>query len=89
MGRVATGAALGLYRHMLVDEGALLVDVALVANCVPARQTPQLPHSRRPMRVVAVHALHQTFIDSVVIGFGKICLRGGMASVTQLRLALD
>ena len=40
VGRMATGAALSLHRHMLVDERTLLIDVALVANGVAARQAP-------------------------------------------------
>src|ERR1035438_1249255 len=32
MGRMATGAALGFHRHMLVNERTLLIDVALVAD---------------------------------------------------------
>src|SRR5208337_386010 len=85
----ASRAALGLHRHMLVNEGSLLVGVALVANGIPARQGPQLPHGRRAMRVMAVHALHQTLVDPVVKRFGKIGLSRGMASVAQLGLALD
>ncbi len=89
VGRVATGAALGLHRHMFVDKGTLLIDMALVANGVAAREAPQLPDSSRTMRVVAVHALHQTLVDTVVIWFGEICLGRGVASVTQLGLFLD
>jgi len=40
VGRMATGAALGLNRHMLVDERTLLIDVALVADEIAARQGP-------------------------------------------------
>ena len=89
VGRVATAAALGLYRHMLVDERSLLVDMALVADGVAAGQGAQLPHRRRPVRVVAVIALHQTLVDAVVEGFGKICLGRRMAAVAQLGLLLD
>jgi len=38
---------------------------------------------------MAVHTLHQTFVDAVVIRFGKVCLSGDVASVTQLGLLLD
>ena len=41
------------------------------------------------MRIVAVHTLHQTLIDAVVIGFGKVRLGGDVAAVTQLGLLLD
>ena len=87
--RVATGAALCLHRHVLVDERSLLIDVALVANGVSARQGSHLPHCRRPVRVVAVVALHQALVDPVVIRFGEIRLGRSVASVTQLRLLLD
>ena len=89
VGRVATAAALCLHRHMLVNERPLLVDVALEADRVPARQGPHLPHSRRPVHVMAVVALHQTFVDAVVKGFGEIRFGRSMASVAQLRLLLD
>ena len=74
---------------MLVDERPLLVDMALVANGIAAGQSPHLPHGRGPVRVMAVIALHQTLVDPVVIGFGKICLGRSMASVAQLGLVLD
>ncbi len=89
MGRMATAAALGLHRHVLVDKRTLLIDMALVANGIAARQGPKLPHRCRTVRVVAVVALHQPFVDAVVIGFGEICLGRGMTSVTQLGLVLD
>jgi hypothetical protein len=38
---------------------------------------------------MAITALDQTFVDPVVIGFGKICLGRNMASVAQLGLVLD
>ena len=40
VGRMATGTALSLHRHMFVDERTLLIDMALVANGVTARQAP-------------------------------------------------
>src|SRR5208282_3098122 len=89
VGCVTSAAAFGLHRHMLVDEGSLLIDVALVADEIAAGQRPQLKDSSGPMRVVAVVALHQTLVDPVVIGFGKICLGRGVACVAQLGLALD
>ena len=88
VGSVATGAALGLHRHMFVDEGSLLIDVALVADEIPARQSPQLTNGRGPVRVMAVTALHQALVDSVVKGLGKVSLGRGMASVAQLGLVL-
>ncbi len=74
VGRVATGASLGLYRHMLVNERALFIDVAFVANGIAAGETSQLLYGRRPVRVMAVGALHQAFIHTMVKGFGKVGL---------------
>jgi len=38
------------------------------------------------MDVVAVTALDQAFVYSMVIGLGEISLRGGMTSITELGL---
>src|SRR5580700_8087467 len=89
MGRMATDTTLGLDRHMLVDERTLLIDVALVANGVTTRQTPQLAYGSCSMWIVAVRTLHQSLVNAVVIGLREICLGRSVASVTQLRLALD
>src|SRR5580692_8403266 len=62
VGRMATCTALSLHRYMFVDKRTLLIDVALVANGVAARQTLQLPYGCCTMRVVAVHALHQALV---------------------------
>ena len=83
-GRVATDAALGLDRHVLIDERALLVDVALVADGIAVGQGPELPGDRRPMRVMAVVALQQALVHAVVIGFGEVRFgrRCGSRSIT-------
>ena len=82
VGRVTTTTAFGFYRNMLVSEGTLLVDMAPVANGIPAGQCPQLAHDRCPMRVMAIIALDETFVDPVVIGFGEISFSRSVASVT-------
>src|SRR5208282_734039 len=86
---MATAAAFGLHRHMLVDERSLLIGMALVANRIAARQSPQLPYGGCPMRVMAVTALNYSLIDAVVIRLGEIRFRRGMAAVAELRRALD
>ena len=88
MRRMATAAALGFHRCMFVDKRPLLVDMALRANRIPARDVLQLPYGSRSMRVMAVGALHQTLVHPVVKGFSKVRLGRGVASVTQLGLAL-
>ena len=69
---VATRTTLGLHRHVLVYERSLFVDMAFVADGVAARQRPRLPQNPRSIRVVAVIALHQSLIDAMMIGLGKI-----------------
>ena len=84
VGRVASGAALGLHRHMLVHERPLLVGMALVANGIAARQGSRLPHARRPVDVMAVVALDQALVYAMVKGLGKVALRVLVAAVTQV-----
>ncbi len=88
MGRVATAAAFSFHRYMLEYKRPLLVDVALRASRIPARQSLHLSHCPGPMRIMAVAALYQALVNPVVVGFGEIRLGRSMASVAQLRLAL-
>ena len=87
--RMATGAALSLYRDVLVNKRSLLVGVALVADGIPARQRRTCRRDPGPVRVVAVIALNQPLVDPVMKRFGKVRLGRGVASVAQLRLVLD
>ena len=88
VGRVATAAAIGFYRNMLVDIRALLFGVALEANGVAAGEGLQLAHGSGAVRVMAITALDETLLDAVVIRLGKIRLLRRMAAVTEVRLAL-
>lgn len=81
MGRVATNTALGLDRHVLIDEWPLLVDMALVADGIAIRHGSELAGDRRAMRVVAVVALQQSLVHAVVIGFGEVCFGRSVAAV--------
>jgi hypothetical protein len=85
---MATGAAFSLYRHVLIDEGSALIGVALVADKIPIRQLAYLPQPRRPVDVVAITALDQSFIHAMMKGPGKIRFRGGMAAVAKFGLVL-
>ena len=89
VGRVATGAALGLDGHVLVDERPLFVDMALEADGVSAGERADLAHGRGSVRIMAVIALHQALIHAVVKRFGKIRFGRGMTAVAQLGLGLD
>lgn len=83
--RMTTAAALGLHRHMFVNERTCLVRMALGADGIPGGQGPYLPQSRRSVDVMAVTALDKPFIDSMVIGLSEVSLRGCVTSVTELR----
>ena len=85
---VAAGTALGLHRDMLVNEGPLLISMALVANEVPARKRPDLTHGACPVDAVAVAALDQPLLYAMMKWLGKVRLRRGVAAVTQLGLVL-
>ena len=86
---VATGTAFGFYRDVFIDEGTLLIGVALIANEIAARQAANLPHDSGAMRIVAVAASDQSFVNAVMIRLGEVCFGGNMAAVAQLGLLLD
>lgn len=69
---MATHAAFRLHRHVLVDEGSLLVGVALVANRVPAGSGTHLAQRRSAMRVMAVAAGDEPLIHPMVVRAGKL-----------------
>jgi hypothetical protein len=81
--RVATATAFRLHRHMLIHKRSLFIGMALDTNCVPARQGSHLAESRRAVDIVAVAALNEAFVYSVVIRLRKVGLRGGMTSVAK------
>ena len=86
VGRVASGAAFGLHRHMLINERPLLVGMALVANGISTRQSSCLPHGRCPMKVVAVVAADQTLVYAMVKRLGKVAFRVLVAPETEVRV---
>ena len=86
MRRVTTAAALGFYWHVLIHKRTRLVRMAFGADGIPAGQGPYLPESRRSVHVVAITALDKPFVDSMVVGFGEVSLRGCVASVAEIGL---
>jgi len=86
VGRVTTAAALSLHRYMFVNERALFVGVALDTNRIPAGHSPHLPEGGSAMDVMAVAALDQAFVYSMVIGLREVGLRGCMTSVAEAGL---
>ena len=89
MGCVATHASLGFHRHVLVDEGSLLVGVALVANGVASGSSAHLAQRRCAMHVVAIAAGEQTLVHTMAVGTGKVGAGRGMAAIAKFGLGLD
>lgn len=87
--RVATHAPFGLYRHVLVDERALLLGVALVADGIASGSGPHLAQGRGAMHAVTITAGDEPLVYAMVIGTGKLGAGRGMASVTKFGLGLD
>lgn len=86
MGRVATTAAFGFDRHVLIYKWSPGIGVALGADGVSARQGFHLAQGCGAMRVMAVSAVNQAFIYTVMVRLGKIGLRRSVAAVALFRL---
>ena len=86
VGRVTTGAALGLHRYVLINERALLVGVAFDTNRVSAGQGSHLADGGGAVDVMAVAALDKSFLDSMVIRLREVCLLCCMTSVAEVGL---
>jgi len=84
VGRVANDAAL-YQRLVMVDERPLLVGMAVEADGVPGRVGPQLLRPERAMRAVAVVALQQPFIYTMVKRACELRSHILVAAVAQLR----
>src|SRR5438309_4757034 len=89
MRRVTTGAAFGFHRHVFIDERPLFVGMAFEANLVSIGKCPDLAKGGRAMGIVAVAALHQAFVDAVVIGLAKVSLGSRVTAVAQSGLCLN
>lgn len=84
---VATGAAFGLHRNVLVDEWALFVGVTLHTNNITVRHRPNLPHGRRAVRIMVIATLNETLVDPVVIRLREISSCRLVTSVAKARLS--
>ncbi len=84
MWRVANLAALD-FGFVLVHEGALFIGVALVANFVLTGHRAQLMPLEAAMRIVAVIALHQSFIYTMVKRAHELCPHIQVAAVAESR----
>ncbi len=83
---VTTAAALSFHRYMLIDERALLVGVAFDTNRIPAGHGPHLAEGGGAVHVVAVAALDQAFVYSMVIRLCEVGLGSCMTSVAEVGL---
>ena len=73
---------------VLVDEGPLLFGVALIANLVVTVGSTELMRQKSSMRIVAVGALQQSFVDAMVKWPGELSADIQMARVTEFRRRL-
>src|SRR5690242_20326562 len=85
---VARRASFYLHGFMLVHEGSRLVRVALEAHQVLRPCRPQLSRLEPAMLVMAVGALHQSFVHSMMEGPVELLLLIQVATVTKCRLLL-
>jgi hypothetical protein len=83
---VTSNAAFCLYSNVLEDERTACLCMTLCANHILVSRRPQLIVAERPVRVVAVGALHQSFIYFVVKGLAEGGFVVRMAAETKLRL---
>jgi hypothetical protein len=71
---------------MLINERALLVGMTLDANRVTGRHGPDLAEGSCTVDVVAVAALNETFVYTMVVRLREVGLGGHMASVAKFGL---
>ena len=86
VGQMAGLAPIDFDRLMLEDEGALLVNVALEADCVLRGGCAHLLGLHSAVHVVAIAALDEAFVHPVVERHIELSLLLKMASVAELRL---
>ena len=84
--QVAGLAAVGLHGLMFEDERALLVGMALEADCVLGGGSADLFGPFGAVHVVAIAALHEAFIHAMMEGHFKLSFLLEMAGVAELGL---
>ena len=84
--RVATGAAVGFDRHVLVDIGTLLIGMTLEAGGIARGEFAHLAHRSGSVHVVAVSTLDQFVVDAVAIRPAEFGALRGVACVAEFRL---
>ena len=86
--RMAGHATLDLDGFVLVDERTLLVGMALKADQVLRTCGAQLTGQEAAVWIVAIAALHQSFVHAVMKSASELLLGLQVAAVTKLRLLL-
>lgn len=85
---MARNTAFNFHRLVLENEWTLLVGVALETDQILRCRGAQLASLKTPVRIVAVAALHHSFVHSVMEGAGELLLGLQMAAVAEARLLL-
>lgn len=86
MRSVAGNAAFRLDHRMLVHKRPGLFGVALKAHRILRGSGTQLARQESTMRIMAIAALHQPFVNTMMKGARELLLRFQMTAVAQLRL---
>lgn len=82
---MAGAAAFHPHRGMFEGEWAALVAMAAEAAGLVGRDFPQRIRAQQPaVRIMAIHALHATFLKTVAVGLLKLGHGGGMAGAAHL-----
>src|SRR5215469_4427462 len=71
-------------RFVLVDKGSLFIRMAFVANLVIAVSAAELACQKASMRVVAVAALEQSFVDAMMKWPGELGPDIQMAAIAEI-----
>src|SRR5215470_2168874 len=88
MRRMAGCATFRLNHGMFVHEGAGFVGVALEADGVLGGRRSQLARQKSAVWIMAVIALHQALVDTMMKSSRELLFRLQMAAVTKLWLLL-
>ncbi len=86
MCQVARPAAIDLYRRVFVDKRPLLIGVAFETDCVLRGGSHHLFGPRGAVRIVAIGALNESFIHSMMERHIELRLLLQMAGIAKLRL---
>ena len=89
MRNVARQATLDFYGLVLENKGPLLVGVAGKADGILRGRGADLFRTSSAVRIMAIGALQQTFVNAMVKRHFELCLLLQMAGVAELRLRFD